>query len=92
MEERLCQTYQNWGRGTMSINSVAKLCFLFSIDNDWTFDELISGMYGCEVHSFDPRLVSYVLIYEGRTAKTGAGTRGARKNSLGRKLTLGDGR
>ena len=58
--------YENWDRCTMSINSVAKLlCFLFRIENDWTFDEQISGMYGCEVHSFDPRWVSYVLIYGG---------------------------
>ncbi|XP_033743287.1 uncharacterized protein LOC117329445 [Pecten maximus] len=32
------------------------LVYSFGIDKDWTFDEEVSRIYGCEVHSFDPSI------------------------------------
>ncbi|XP_069131342.1 probable methyltransferase-like protein 24 [Argopecten irradians] len=32
------------------------LVYSFGVDNDWTFDDEVSKVYGCEVHSFDPSI------------------------------------
>ncbi|XP_069129207.1 probable methyltransferase-like protein 24 [Argopecten irradians] len=32
------------------------LVYSFGVANDWTFDDEVSRVYGCEVHSFDPSI------------------------------------
>ena len=34
-----------------------RLFIIFSVGDDFSFDDAVAQRYGCEVHSFDPRSV-----------------------------------
>jgi len=36
---------------------------LFSIGDNWSFDDGVAAKYGCVVRAFDPRLVNAMLNY-----------------------------